>query len=274
LKNKANKAEEKADKALTTIDKLPCEVHKEILDLQKDNNRDRDIKMEKIIIDIDKLPCEAHREILDLQKDNNRDRDIKIEKIIVGMEKIIIGIDKLPCETHKEILDLQKDNNRDRDIKIEKMIIGMEYINKNISDMSGNINAIAEKMNTNIVPATPLTQAKSPIMLTDRGEEKVKELGIDRMVNDNWERITAIIEEKALSKNPYDIQQLCLDESMIFPEKFISPSDIDTIKLDAYKNGDILQSYMRMVAIIIRDRFFKEHNIIVADIDIHDPNKK
>jgi hypothetical protein len=182
-------------------------------------------------------------------------------------------IDRLPCESHKEILNLQKDNNRDRDIRIEKMDIKIDYLGKNISDMAKNINSIAEKLNVNIIRATPLTQSQSPIMLTDRGTEKVRELGIDKMISDNWEHITAIIEEKSQSKNPYDIQQLCMDESIIFPEKFITPGDIDTLKLDAYKNGDILQSYMRMVAIIIRDRFFREHNIVVEDIDAYDPDK-
>jgi hypothetical protein len=182
-------------------------------------------------------------------------------------------VNRLPCESHKEILDSQKDNNRDRDIRIEKMDIKIDYLGKNISDMAKNINSIADKLNVNIIRATPLTQSQSPIMLTDRGAEKVRELGIDKMISDNWEHITAIIEEKSQSKNPYDIQQICMDESMIFPEKFITPGDIDTLKLDAYKNGDILQSYMRMVAIIIRDRFFREHSIVVEDIDIYDPDK-
>lgn len=48
---------------------------------------------------------------------------------------------------------------------------------------------------------------------------------------------------------------------MIFPERFLQEEDINILKMDAYKNGDILQSYMRIIAIIIRDRYFKEHNI-------------
>jgi hypothetical protein len=183
-------------------------------------------------------------------------------------------IDRLPCENHKAILEIQKDGDRDRDIKIEKIAIGMGYINKNISDMSKNINAIAEKMNVGIIPATPFTQSLSPLTITENGKEKVKELGIDKMIDSNWEEISNLITNNIESKNPYDIQQFILDETAIFPEKFISTKDIDRIKTDAYNMGEILQSYMRVIAVIVRDRYFKENHIELSDIDKHAPRRK
>jgi hypothetical protein len=45
---------------------------------------------------------------------------------------------------------------------IERIATNMECVNKNISDMSKNIHAIAGKMNIGIIPATPFTQTLSP----------------------------------------------------------------------------------------------------------------
>jgi hypothetical protein len=198
---------------------------------------------------------------------------VKADKSEEKATDALVRIDRLPCETHKIILDAQKDGNRDRDIKIEKISIGMEYINKNISDISKNITAIAGKMNVGIISATPFTQSLSPLAITESGKEKVRELGIDKMIDSNWEKISNLITDSIESKNPYDIQQFILDETAVFPEKFINPKDMDRIKTDAYNIGEILQSYMRVIAVLVRDKYFKEHSIKLSDIDKHDPNR-
>ena len=181
-------------------------------------------------------------------------------------------IDNLPCDKHKEYIENQKDNYRDLDLKIEKMGYGIEYMAKSVSDMSRGLIAVSEKLKLNVIPATPLTQTMSPLTLTERGNAKVSELGIDYMIDNNWDKISSLIEEKSESKNPYDIQQLCTEEALLFPEKFLNQNDIDKLKHDAYLNGEIFQSYMRVIAVLVRDRFFDEHNIDISGVDKNDPN--
>ena len=41
--------------------------------------------------------------------------------------------------------------------------------------------------------------------------------------------------------------------------------------MDAYIRGEALSSYMKIIAVLVRDRYFEEHNIDIADIDKHAP---
>ncbi len=47
---------------------------------------------------------------------------------------------------------------------------------------------------------------------------------------------------------------------------------MNKIKIHAYNNGEVFTSYMRVAAVLIRDRFFKEHGISPDKVDKHDPN--
>ncbi|MDR1369057.1 MAG: hypothetical protein LBJ72_02850 [Dysgonamonadaceae bacterium] len=181
-------------------------------------------------------------------------------------------VDNLPCDKHSNHIENQKDNHRNLDLKIEKMSNNMDYMNKSITDVSRVVDSISNKLGGGIISASPLTQIMSPLTLTERGKSKAEELGLKEMIDNNWESINNLIGEKSKSKNPYDIQQICIDEATLFPEIFLSQDGIDRIKTDAYKNGDLLQSYMRVVAVIVRDRFFDEHGIDVSEVDVHDPN--
>lgn len=57
-------------------------------------------------------------------------------------------------------------------------------------------------------------------------------------------------------------------------KKFLQPEEIDKIKLDAYNTGVNIVPYMKVIAILARDRYFSEHNILVEDVDKHDPLNK
>jgi hypothetical protein len=183
----------------------------------------------------------------------------------------ISKINELPCNSHSELFVSQKEHLRDMDLKIEKLNVNMMYTNKLITDMLKVLNALSEKMNVNIITSPTFTQSSSPLALTESGKEKVMQLGIDRMIDLNWKRISDLITGNVKSTNPYDIQQFILDETMLFPEKFISAEDIEHIKTDAYITGEILQSYMRIVAIMVRDRYFSEHHISAGETDKYTP---
>ena len=92
------------------------------------------------------------------------------------------------------------------------------------------------------------------------------------MVEDNWDRISEYLCENIQSMNPYDIQQFCIQHTSVFPEKFISNQELNLIKIDAYNTGYSLSNYMSVIAVLVRDRYFIEHNIDVKDVDAHDPD--
>jgi hypothetical protein len=182
-------------------------------------------------------------------------------------------VKNLPCERHREMMDNQKDNHRDVDLKIEKINANLIYMNKMMDDMSRGLTAMSQTMGIgNLTSTPPMTQRMSPLMLTEEGKGKVAELGIEEMIGRNWEKISSLIAENTNSRNPYDIQQFILEETSVFPEKFLNPEDIGKVKLDAYKTGEILQAYMRVISVLVRDRYFKEYNINLDEVDLYAPN--
>lgn len=118
-----------------------------------------------------------------------------------------------------------------------------------------------------------LTQAHSPISLTLKGQEVAKEMKIEEMIARNWEKIETAIDAKVAFKNAYDIQQFCIEKSMVSLETFFSPSDISEIKMFAYNNGQPLAFYGSMIGVIIRDKYFEIKRIPLAKVDESDPNK-
>lgn len=72
--------------------------------------------------------------------------------------------------------------------------------------------------------------------------------------------------------NPYDIQQYCIEQAVVFPEKFLLENDLNKIKMDAYNSGNSLTSYMKVVAVLSRDLYFKKYNINLEEVDRNDPN--
>ena len=102
------------------------------------------------------------------------------------------------------------------------------------------------------------TQTHSPLSITDKGWEMIHRLGVDKMFENNWTRIKSLITENVEHKNAYDINNFCIEQAVVYPEKFLSESETAVLKDDAYQNGDTLASYMKVIAVLARDRYFKE----------------
>ena len=134
--------------------------------------------------------------------------------------------------------------------------------------MQKSIDSLAQSLQSNHkVIADPFTQTHSPLSITEKGHEMIKRIGMDKMFESNWERIKKLIEECSESKNPYDIQQFCMQQAVVFPEKFLSEKQLDTLKTDAYNTGIPLTSYMKVLAVLSRDRYFKENGIDISEVD-------
>lgn len=152
-------------------------------------------------------------------------------------------IDTLPCDRHS-------DKMTGHDNAVTRIETAIEY-------MAKQIDSTMSMFQQNIKPDS-FTQAHSPLSITPKGWEMVKRLGLDKMFDDNWPRIKELIDNGVQDKNAYDIDDFCKKTAIVFPEKFLTDENIAVLKDDAFKNGYTLTSYMNVVAVMARDRYFKE----------------
>lgn len=207
-------------------------------------------KNKEIENSIKALPCAEH--------------SAKLDRIIATETKV----DALPCAEHMEQIRKHDENHNSVLARLSSIDTTLIFLQKGVEGLTETL------QKSNKIVANGFTQTHSPLSITPKGDEMVKRLGVDEMFERNWSRIETLIQENAGSHNPYDIQQFCIQQAVVFPEKFLSEDDLDKIKLDAYNIGESLMSYMRVVAVMARDRYFKTHNIDINEVDKNDPSKK
>lgn len=117
-------------------------------------------------------------------------------------------------------------------------------------------------------------QSHSPVTLNEAGVKVAVELKADDLITNNWAKIFGLLEAEICDKNAYDIQQYCMDEIAIHPEKFIDDSSLKTLKDFAFRHGDPLSLYLKVIGLLIRDRYLGLKGIPIEEIDRHDPEKK
>lgn len=198
---------------------------------------------------VDKLPC----------KENG-------ERIQEHAEKLK-RVENLPCKENGEQIRKHAEKHSEIAQAVTKIETSIEFMQKSIDSLTQSI-----QKNTKLI-LDPFTQAHSPISITDAGKEMIKRIGMDKMFERNWPRIESLIRENAVSKNPYDIQEFCTEQAVVFPEKFLEPEELDRVKLDAYNNGLNLLPYMRVIAVMSRDRYLEENGYKIEDIDKYSPKE-
>lgn len=197
---------------------------------------------------IDSLPCDSHND--------------KLEKMSI----ITTKLETLPCLEHGSKIDnqIEKHNN---------LAISITQVNTSILYMQKSIDSLAQSLQNNSkLILDPYTQSRSPLQITEQGKEMIERIGILEIFENNWGKIDIMIKEHCNSMNPYDIQQFLIEQAIVFPDKFLSKTELDKIKLDAYNMGISLTSYMKVIAVMSRDRYFIENDIDVNDVDRYKPN--
>lgn len=202
-----------------------------------------------------KLPCDAHKQEINSHKED-----------IVKYNNNLIT---LPCESHKELIGshkkiLEEQCNKERlhHDEITKISTSLNFIKQTLDNLGGS-----RKVND------PFTQTNSPLQITDKGQEVAEQLKLEEAVSKGWNDISTYISESVKKMNAYDIQQFCVEQTAVYPEKFfIDQNDLDRVKLHAYNEGLTLLPYMRIAAVMIRDRYFAENNIPLEHIDENNPN--
>ena len=180
------------------------------------------------------LPCDNHTEKLGELQRKNFDKS------------------ELPCKTHSEKIEKHSES-------VSRIDTTLTFLTKSIEEMNSQL----QKMNNTV----PFTQQHSPLRISERGWEVVKKLGMDKMFVNNWDRIKQFIDDEVESKNAYDINEFCIKYAVVFPEKFLQPEEVNVLKNDAYIQGLTLMEYMKIIAVMARDKYFEENNINIEEIE-------
>jgi hypothetical protein len=173
--------------------------------------------------------------------------------------KAITKLDNLPCEIHKSDI---RENQASADINFAELKTSLTFI-------KGSLDALTQSLQRqNTIVGPPFTQRHSPLSITQEGYDLAEKLGMNDMIDANWDRICRYIDESLSSSNPYDVQEFLIEQLVVYPLQFITEGDLDKIKLTSYQEGNHLLVYMNVVAILIRDRYFHEHHIKVTEADL------
>lgn len=149
---------------------------------------------------------------------------------------------------------------KDKNEKVDAKIDGIKEV----------LNSV--KATTDLLYQTHITtvQRHSPISLTARGKEIATAIEAEVKVINHWDKIKTLLEKKNPT-NPYDIQTVAMDISRNCFEQIFTADEQNKIKTYAYQIGLNLLEIYPIFGVIIRDRYFKEKNIALEEIDLHDP---
>ena len=150
------------------------------------------------------------------------------------------------------------------DKKIENLRDDMHQIKGDIQYIKDMVNT---QMNMQAQGQNAMIQRKSPLSLTDIGRTAATEMEAERIVAINWEKIMPCIAANVPSNNPYDIQTYCLERIPVAPDAFLDPVSLNSLKIYAFQHGRTLFECMKVIGIIIRDKYFESVGISLTALD-------
>lgn len=160
------------------------------------------------------------------------------------------------------------------DGKVDSFCGKVDKIESKVDALSNDISFIKMQLNLlNFNASNSLVQSHSPISLTEIGVKVSKEMGIEQIIANNWDKIFSYIDVNVSSKNAYDIQQFCIEAASIHLDKLFSVEDLGKIKMFAYNAGRPLGYYGGMIGVLIRDKYFEIKGINPQSVDDCKPNQ-
>lgn len=161
--------------------------------------------------------------------------------------------------------------------QISKWMTRLKHVDKldqNVSVIKDDISIIKAFITVFREANNPFARAQSPVALTEKGIEVARDLDVQNLISRHWEDINKdIVNSIDHDCNPYDIQQEAINVASKI-QKYLTPSELDLIKRYAYQHGHTLATYDLLFGVHIRDIYFKNNKINIADVDKYDPNKK
>ncbi len=150
--------------------------------------------------------------------------------------------------------------------KMWKYTEKVDQLEKN--NLHGRLSTLEGKFDS-MKDASAFIKRKSPISLTDRGEEMINVSQGKALVDSNYQMLLNFIKEK----NPttaYDVQEYSFkvlderrDEDIFIP-----------LKNYAFNEGIDYDLILKVVSVYLRDKALIDFNFTQADIDKYDPSKQ
>lgn len=144
-------------------------------------------------------------------------------------------------------------------------------VDQSLSEIKWNISIIESRIQRT---EDAYVQAHSPISLTQRWKDLAVDVWIEQSIINVWDSLKSLIEEQTKWKNPYDIQEFLLSMSLKDLGSMIDKEWLERLKTKAYNEWVPLAVLWRIVAIIVRDKYFQENSIDHKEVDECDPSKK
>lgn len=147
----------------------------------------------------------------------------------------------------------------------------LDDVKDKLSDLGGRVKLIYD--NT-LSPDKRMTASSSPIALTENGQKAANKLKAKDIIDRIYNQVKSDIETKnedVFEKNAYDIQQIIFTYFSNNIETYLNAEELNSFKTEAYTQGTIVEDLYKILAVIFRDKLFKELRKPVSDIDKHDP---
>lgn len=150
---------------------------------------------------------------------------------------------------------------------VKDMKTDINEIRKDISFLKGSFEMFKSSSQQSPV------QSHSPLSPNEIGEKIIEELDLTDIIARNSDKIMSYLNANIGSKNPYDIQQFCIETASVELDQLFSEADVNIVKKYAFNHGRVLFYYGSLIGVLIRDLYFQRNNIDLNEVDKCDPNK-
>lgn len=183
-----------------------------------------------------------------------------------GSLAVVLGVIIIICYAiyyiTKHITTIKSDHSSlSKDVS--KIDSSIDEIRKDMAYLKGSLDILKDSE----AVTHPLLKSHSPISLTELGKKVANELDAENMIANNWDIILPILNKDLSGKTPYDVQQYCMEEISVNPDKFFKQEDLNRIKKYAFEHGRPVELYTRMIGILVRDVYLASKGIDLSEID-------
>lgn len=125
---------------------------------------------------------------------------------------------------------------------------GIDKLENKVDSISTDlqfIKATLEVMQNFAPDSKKYTKSHSPVSLTPLGQDVAKRMNIEQRVAENWEKIWTLIDNSAIDKNAYDIQQFCIETARL--NNFFITIPMTIFKKGEGSTGNYLSNHLILV---------------------------
>ena len=153
----------------------------------------------------------------------------------------------------------------------ERLDKRLEALRGDIHEIRGDIayikNMVNVQINTPVQGQSALLQSHSPLSLTEAGMDVASGMKAEEAIAGKWDSIRARLDRDVPGRTPYDIQTFCLEKIPVAPQEFFDAETVDAFKRYAFAHGRTLFECMKVVGILVRDKYFAALGISPSVLD-------